>query len=214
MKFAIKKNQNGSLTPASFNSVINIGMRSWIGWMLGSFQSYQPGRPVSKVELGTNSVVRQRLTPAIYGYILNINPIYGTSPYPGDYLQTDTMYSIYGIKRIRYVENNQLDAAYNSVIDPIASNPIYLLEDVNFQFYPTNTWQAKLRYVKDPPNIHWAYTLDGNNRPIYDPANSVDPIFDNLTMMEIVVRALALVSVNLQLNQVMAYSQEIKNQGQ
>lgn len=214
MLFAIKKNQNGSLKPDDFNRVINVGMRSWIAWILGDFQTYQPGRPISKVELGNNSVVRQRLTPCIYGYILNIDATTGISPYPGDYLQTDTMYSIYGVKRIRYTENNQLHSAYNSVIDPIATNPIYLIEDDNFLFYPSTQWQAKLRYVKDPPDIHWGSTPDIHGRLVYDPATSVDPIFDNLTMMEIIVRALALVGVNLQLNTVIAYSNEIKNQGQ
>lgn len=213
MKFAVKKNQNGSLPPARFNEVINVGMRSWIAWILGNFQTYQPGRPIARVELGNNSVVRQRLTPTIYGYILNVDS-QGVSPYPHDYLQTDTMYSIYGYKRIRYAENNQLDSYYNSTIDPIASNPIYLIEDDNFQFYPTTVWQAKLRYVRDPQDIKWGYTLDSNDRPVYNPATSVDPIFDNLVMMEIICRSLQLVGVNLQLGVVIQYSQEIKNQGQ
>lgn len=214
MQFAIKKAQNGDLKPSDFNRVINVGMRSWIAWILGNFQTYQPGRPIARVELGNNSVVRQRLTPTIYGYILDINAATGVSPYPHDYLQTDTMYSIYGFKRIRYAENNQLDSYYNSVIDPIATNPIYLIEDDNFQFYPTTQWQAKLRYVRDPQDIVWRYTEDIHGRPLYDPITSVDPIFDNLTMMEIIVRALALVGVNLQLNVVIGYSNEIKNQGQ
>lgn len=212
--FAVKKNQNGTVKPNDFNRIINVGMRSWIAWMLGEFQTYQPGRPISKVELGNNSVVRQRLTPCIYGYILDIDAATGISAYPYGYLQTDTMYSIYGTKRIRYTENNQLDSAYNSVIDPIATNPIYLIEDKNFQFYPTNQWKAKLRYVKDPPDIHWGFTVNGNGVEVYDPSKSTDPIFDNLTMMEIIVRALQLVGTNLQVRDVIAYSQEIKNQGQ
>lgn len=213
MKYVINKTQNGDLPPSKFNSVINVGMRSWIAWILGNFQTYQPGRPISRVELGNNSVVRQRLTPTIYGYILPIDS-QGISPYPHDYLQTDTMYSFYGYKRIRYAENNQLDSYYNSTIDPIATNPIYLIEDDNFQFYPTTLWQAKLRYVRDPQDIIWGYTLDSKNRPVYNPATSTDPIFDNLTMLEIIVRALALVGVNLQLGVVMQYAEQIKQGGQ
>lgn len=214
MKFAVKKNQNGDLPPDRFNDVVNVGMRSWISWMLGSFQTYQPGRPIARVELGNNSVVRQRLAPTIYGYTLSVHSIYGTSNYPHDYLQTDTLYSIYGVKRIRYVENNRLDSFFNSTIDPIATNPIYLLEDTNFQFYPVTQYQAKLRYVRDPQDIHWGYTEDIHGRPVYSKALSTDPIFDNLTILEIIVRALQLVGVNLQLGVVMQYSQEIKNQGQ
>jgi len=214
MQFCCNKAQQGYLPPDKFNLVINVGMRSWISYILGDFQQYRPGRPIANIELGNNEVVRQRIAPTIYGYILNVNPITGISPYPGDYIQTDTMYSIYGHKRIRYAENTRLDSMYNSKIDPIATNPIYLLEDTNFQFYPETIWQAKLRYVKDPPDIHWGYTLDGNGRPIYDPSTSVDPIFDNTVMLEIIVRSLKIVGTNLQLEAVMQYANDVKNLGQ
>lgn len=214
MQYIIAKNQNGYLKPDDFDRVINSGMRSWIAWILGDFQQYQPGRPIAKVELGNNEIVRQRLTPCIYGYILNVSSIYGTSPYPGDYLQTDTMYSIYGVKRIRYIDNDKLDGVFNSVIDPIAINPVYLLESDRFQFYPTSIWQAKLRYVRDPQNIHWGFTTDINGRTVYDPLTSVNPIFDNLSIMEIISRALRMVGVNLQVGAVIQYAEEIKNEGQ
>lgn len=214
MQFIVNKNQNGYLKPEDFDRSINSGMRSWMSWVLGGLQQYQPGRPIARVELGNNEIVRQRITPAIYGYVLNVSSIYGTSPYPGDYLQTDTMYSIYGVKRVRYIDNDKLDGVYNSVIDPITTNPIYLLEDDRFQFYPISIWQTKLRYVRDPQSIHWAFNEDMHGRPIYDPINSVDPIFDNLSIMEIIARALRMVGVNLQVAEVIQFAEEIKTQGQ
>jgi hypothetical protein len=211
--YIINKNQQGNLPPAKFNLVINQGGRSYQSFLLGSFQQYTPGRPVARVELGNNRTVRQRLAPTIYGYILSI---YGTgkSPYPGDFLQVDSMYSIYGVKRMRYVEQNQLDAFYNSVIDPVATNPIYLIEDENFQFYPTSSYQAKLTYVRNAPEMLWGYDLDENNRPVYNANKSIQPVWDEVAMYEILVRALAIIGVNLQAGQVIAYSQEIKNSGQ
>ncbi len=213
MKFIINKNMQGFLQPSKFNLSINQGQRSYQAFLLGSFKDYTPGRPISRVELGQNSVVRQRLAPTIYGYNLSI---YGTgfSPYPGDYLQTDAMWGIYGHNRIRYVEQSALDSFYNSVIDPIATNPIYLLEDNGFRFYPENQWMAKLSYVKDAPEIVWGYTTDVNGRAVYNSATSVDPVWDTVAIFEIIVRALQIVGVNLQAPQVIAYSQEIKNTGQ
>lgn len=213
-KYIINKNQQGFLAPAKFNLVINQGARSYQSFLLGSFQQYTPGRPVAKVELGNNRTVRQRLAPVIYGYVLSISSATGKSPYPGDFLQVDSMYSIYGINRIRYAEQNQLDAYYNSAIDPISTNPIYLIEDENFQFYPTSTYQAKLTYVRDAPEMRWAYTLDGNNRPVYDAANSIQPVWDTVAMFDILARALKLVGINLQAQQVVAFSNEIKKEGQ
>ena len=96
--YAVKKNQNGSVTPAKFNEIINVGMRSWMAWMLGSFQTYQPGRPIAKVELGNNAVVRQRLSPCIVPATLAIDSS-GIASYPADYLQTDTMYQMSVNKR-------------------------------------------------------------------------------------------------------------------
>lgn len=219
-QYIINKNQQGNVTPSKFNLVINQGARSYQSFLLGSFSSYSSGRPVSRVELGNNRTVRQRLAPTIYNYNLHISP-YGKSPYPGDFLQVDAMWSIYGQsiysplnKRIRYAQQNSLDSTYNSVIDPIESNPIYLIEDVGFQFYPVDTYEAKLSYVRDAPEMKWAYTLDGNNRPVYDAVNSIQPVWDSSAMFEIVCRALKIIGVNLQLGIVIQYANEIERNGQ
>lgn len=208
----VKKNQQGYLKPADFNIFINQGQRSYASWLLGSFQQYTPGRPVARVELGNNATVRQRLTPVIYGYVLSIDG-QGKSPYPGDYLQTDAM-SIYGFKRVKMVEQDRLYAYMNSVIDPVATNPIYLLKDDGFQFYPVTTGQANLSYVRNPPAILWAFTEDGNGRAIYDSVNSVDPVWDELACFEILTRALQMFGVSIQAREVVAFSQEIKANGQ
>lgn len=212
--FAIKKNNNGDLKPVDFNRLINAAQKQWLAYMLGNIQTYQPGRPIASHELGNNRTLRQRITPVIYGYILDVNATTGMSPYPGDFLQVDSMYSIYGVKRVRFSEQNQLDSFYNSVIDPIASNPIYLVKDTGFQFYPTSQWQARLSYVREPPRVEWAYTEDVHGRPVYDPVHSIDPVFDDLTVLEIIVRVLALVGLNLQVAAVIGYSNEIKSNGQ
>lgn len=217
-QFILNKNQQGYFRPADFNRTYNAGQKQYQSYLLGSFQTYMAGRPIAKVELGQNSVVRQRLAPTIYGYTLQINP-YGESPYPGDYIQTDAMWSIYGAniyshKRIRFVQQNSLDANYNSVIDPIATNPIYLVTDTGFQFYPTNQYTARLHYVRDAPQVVWGYTLDGNGRPIYDHATSVDPVWDDVACMDILTRALLMVGVNLQAGAVAQYAEQLKREGQ
>lgn len=211
--YAINKFQGGGLSPAEFNRINNIGMRSYISYLLGSFQTYTPGRPIAKVELGNNSVVRQRLTPSIYQYNLSVDAS-GYSPYPGDFLQVDAMWSIYGYDRVRFVDQDRWYSTFKSTIDPIATNPIYMIKDIGLEFAPINIGAAKMSYVRNPPNMIWAYITDINGREVYDPANSVQPIFDDLSILEIIVRGLQLVGVNLQAADVAQYSQMIKNQGQ
>lgn len=213
-QYIIGKNITGGyLSPKDFGTVTNQGQRSYTSFLLGTMQNYTPGRPIANVELGQNSVVRQRLTPIIYGYNLNVDAT-GFSPYPGDYLQTDGMWSIYGYRRIRYIDQHNFSFVYGSVIDPIATNPIYLLEYENFRFFPNNIANAKLNYVRTPPEIVWGYDEDINGRPVYNPAKSTQPVWDDLALFEIVARAMLLVGVNLQAGQVAEYANEIKQRGQ
>lgn len=213
MQYIINKNQSGYLAPFEFNNNINFGQNSYISFLLGTFQMYVPGRPISKVELGQNSVVRQRLTPSIYEYNLAIDPT-GYSPYPGDFLQVDAMWSIYGYERIRWADQDKWYSMYNSVIDPPATNPIYRIRDIGLQFAPESIGAARMSYVRVPPAIIWGYTLDGNGIEVYDPATSQDPIWDNTAMLDIVARALRMSGVNLQAADVSNYANEIKNIGQ
>jgi hypothetical protein len=214
MLYAVAKNESqGYLSPDDFQTVFNQAQKSYAAFLLGSFQTYNPGRPISKVELGNNTVVRQRLSPIIYGYNLNVD-VTGFSSYPSDYLQTDAMWSFYGFQRIRQIQQDSLFSVYNSVIDPISSNPIYLLEDVGFRFYPQSIGQSKLSYVRNPPNVVWGYTTDPNGLPVYNEALSTQPVWDDASILEIIVRALRLVGVNLDFATVSQYSNEIKMAGQ
>jgi len=213
MQFASNKAQQGYLPPSKFNLIINQAQKSYSSHLLGGFETYTPGRPISKVELGQNSVVRTRLTPTIYGYNLNVDST-GFSPYPDDYLQTDGMWSIYGFRRIRYASQEKFYSIYGSVIDPIANNPIYLIEDVGFRFYPQSIGNARLSYVRNPPDIIWGYVDDINGRPVYSAAASSQPVWDDASILEIIVRALALLGVNLQSGALVQYSEMIKKEGQ
>lgn len=212
--YACKKNkQQGYVSPTDFQIIINQGQRSYAASLLGSFPQYTPGRPIARVELGQNSVIRERLTPIIYGYNLPVDAS-GFSPYPANYLQTDSMWSIYGYQRIRYADQHKLASIYNSVIDNIATNPIYLLEDRGFRFYPQSTATARLNYVKECPDMIWGYTLDSNGIEVYNAATSTQPVWDSVALYDIIVRALLLVGVNLNAQVLMQYANEIKSSGQ
>jgi hypothetical protein len=212
--YAVGKNlQQGYVSPADFNLIINQAQKSYVSYLLGSFQQYQPGRPVARIEFGQNSVIRQRLSPIIYQTNLGIDS-FGYSPYPADYLQSDAMWSLYGYERIREVQQNFLYSTYNSVIDPIADWPLYTIEDTGFRFFPITLGSAKLSYVAQPPDMEWGYTLNVNGIPVYSAGSSVQPVWDDATILEIIVRALRLVGVNLQYNDVSAYANQIQVQGQ
>lgn len=211
--YAVNKQQSGYVTESEFSLCINQAQDSYADYLCGEYQSYQNQRSQARVSWGQNQNVRESLTPVIYGYILNPDSN-GIAPYPSDYQKTDAMITIYGFNRVRFATQDRLYAFMNSVIEPVATNPIYLVKDIGFQFYPATIGQARLSYVRTPPRIVWGYTLDGDGLPVYNAATSIDPVWSDLDCLEIITRALRLVGVNLQSAAVSQYANEIKGNGQ
>ena len=210
-QFAVNKAQNGYLTPAEFNLTINQAQVSYQDYLLGEFQQYQYGRPQARITYSQNENIRQRLSPLITQATLTINGS-GEVAYPADYVQTDTIITA-AFNRVRYVQQDALYSYYNSQVDPIATNPIYLLEPTGFQFYPVTLGSAILTYVKDAPEIVWGYTTV-SGRPVYSSGTSILPVWDNVDLLEIIARALKLIGLNLQEGQVQQYANQVTQTGQ
>jgi len=213
IQYIIAKNQDGYLSPDEFNLVINQAQTSFMNYLLGEFQQYQPQRPSARVAYSQNQDTRQRLIPFIKETVLDIDSS-GFSNYPVDYQETDAMLSLYGFNRIRFIQQDSQFSYINSVIDPIATNPLFLIKQEGFQFYPTDLYRVNLSYVGTPQELFWANINNMYGIPIWDQANSTDPAWFDIDCLEIIARALRMVGVNLQANDVSAYAEEIKTQGQ
>jgi hypothetical protein len=211
-QFAINKDQGGYLPPSDFNLTINQAQDSYENYLLGEFQQYQIGRAQAMVNYSQNENIRQRLTPLIAQANLTIDSN-GVAPYPTNFLQVDAMFKADEVSRIRFVQQERLYSNYSSQIDPIATNPIYLLESGQFQFYPKTLGAASVSYVKSAPDIVWAYTTV-SGRPVYNSATSVQPVWADVDLLEIIARALKIIGVNLQMGQVEQYANQVTNQGQ
>jgi hypothetical protein len=211
-QFAVNKAQNGYLTPDEFNLTINQAQVSYQGYLLGEFQQYQYGRPQARVVYSQNENVRQSLSPLITEATLTINATTGQAPYPSDYVQADAVITS-AFQRVRFIQQDALYSYYNSQIDPIATNPIYLLEPTGLQFYPITLGSAILTYIKDAPTIVWAYTTV-SGRPVYNPSTSVQPVWSDIDSLEIIARALKLIGLNLQDGQVQQYANQVTQIGQ
>jgi len=214
VKYACAKNlQDGYISPDDFNLSMNTAQNQYLDFLLGEYQKYQPTRPFSPVAFADNQRVRTSMAALIYGTVLSIDST-GLANYPSDFEQVDAMWSVYNHYRIRFTQQDQLWSKYRSVIDPVETNPLYLLKQEGFQFYPTDLLQARMSYVRTPPPIHWGYDTDGNGLPVYNPALSQDPIWSETDIFQVIIRALKLVGVNLQFGVVMQYANDIKNVGQ
>lgn len=215
MKYCVAKNTSqGYLSPEDFFRTINSAQQQYLDELLGSYKKYQPTRPIPVVAFGQTQKIRQSLSPLVYGTVLSINSITGIASFPYDFEQVDAMWSQYNFYNIKFVQQDFLSSYYRSTIDPIESNPVYLLKHEGFQFYPENYGFARLSYIRTPPSIVWAWVYDSNNVPVYDPVNSQHPVWADYDMLNIISRALRMVGVNLQFNDVIQYANEIKTIGQ
>ena len=211
-QFAINKAQNGYLTPSEFNLTINQAQVSYQDYLLGEFQQYQPGRPQARINYSQNQNIRQRLTPLLATASLAVNAGTGAVAYPADYVQSDSLLTS-TLQRVRYTQQDSLYSYYNSTIDPVATNPIYMITSTGFQFYPITIGTVTLNYIKEAPSIVWAYTTV-SGRPVYSSGTSVQPVWDNVDLLEIIARALKLIGLNLQDGQVQQYANQVTQTGQ
>lgn len=212
-----KNNSQGYVSPDDFNLVINAAQRSYLDYLLGEYQRYQIQRPIAVVEFGQNQRIRDSISPLIYGAVLPINSTTGIAPFPSDYEYTDAMWSIYGNYNIRFIQQDRLDAYIHSSIDPVITNPVYLIQHEGFRFFPERPYgenQARMSYVRNPPSMVWGYVYDSNGLPVWNPSTSQNPVWSNTDMLQIIVRALAMVGVNLSYGSVLQYSNSIKEGGQ
>jgi len=212
-----KNKQQGYASPEDFYTYINQAQRSYMDYLLGEYQKYQAQRPIAVVQFGQNERVRDSIAPLIYNAILPINSTTGIAPRPSDYEYVDAMWSVYGTYNITFTQQDRKDAYIHSAIDPVVTNPVYLIRHEGFEFFPQRPYgenQAAMSYVRTPPSIVWGYVEDSNGIPVWNPATSQDPVWSDTDCLQIIVRALMLVGVNLQFNTVMAYANEIKQGGQ
>jgi len=213
-----KNLQQGYVSPDDFNNTLMpVAQSSYLDYLKGEYQKYQLRRPISVVEFGQNQMIRQSLAPLVYNTVLPINSTTGIAPFPSDYEVNDAMWSVYGHYNIKFIQQDRADSYLHSSIDPIATNPVYLIRQEGFEYFPSNPYGynlASLSYLRTPPPIFWGYDLDGNGLPVYNAALSQQPIWADTDIYEVIARALQLVGVNLQIGTVIQYANELKNIGQ
>jgi hypothetical protein len=212
IQYISNKFQGGEITGDEYMDMINQAQRDFLSFLLGQFVSYQYGRPVSRVQFGMNEIVRQRVTPFIDPPALLTIDANGIAPYPTGLQQVDAMYTS-DMNRVRYVPQHKLYSYLNSKIDPIATNPIFLIQSNGFKFYPNTLGSALISYVNTPPDVVWKSAPDAQGRPQYTSVGSVGPLFYDVDCMELISRCLAMVGVNLQASEVSGYAQRVKTEG-
>ena len=158
--FIAGKNQQGAVTPDNFNLLVKQSNSEYQSYLLGEVEQFQYNNPKARIELGQNLVLL-RLSPFIQSPVPLTIDSNGKSPYPNDYVERVALYTV-SMSKIRWATQDRVAAFLSDPIDVIATNPIYLVEDSGFQFYPLTLAQAKLSYIRTGATPFWGYNQSGS----------------------------------------------------
>jgi len=208
--FTIKKsNAGGYLTPDEFNLIINRAQIQYFNKLYGNQNDYRYDRPVPKIAYAITEKISNSLSVFLSDSTTLTIDANGQVNIPSDLFQTVSLtktisgidYEITRVEQDRVANN--LTSAYDA---PDTEFPIYTQLRTKFQFYPKNLGSANLYYLKKPTDMVWAYTIV-SNRPQYDAANSVQPLWKDMDMNEIIYIALSYVGINLKDGEVSQFAQ-------
>jgi hypothetical protein len=118
---------------------------------------------------------------------------------PNDLFQTVSItHTVAGLDyEITRVEQDRVANNLTSSIEaPDAKYPIYTQLRTKLQFYPKNLATATITYLIEPADMVWGYTIV-SGRPVYNAGTSVQPLWKDMDMNEIIYLALSYIGVNL-----------------
>jgi hypothetical protein len=297
LKFIVRKNQLGSLSPDDFAYAFNTAQRNYYDFLVGRIEQYQYGRAVSRVGLSMTDNVVSRLMPFESSVFLNninststtsvaIPTAVGTSVTfstqtglsytAGQYLRIandathffdasvisynsstgslvtsslsnfgtgtfaswtigggvtlasglltatkpinfNKLLSIYTQNNFRVyrIEENRFAERMQDSIDPVdEANAFYVEQNTNWRIYPTSLTTLTLKYLTVPTDVVWAYTLDGSGRPVYASSGSVDPLWKDNDIDELVGRAAKIIGVSFKEPTLSQFGQGVINTGE
>jgi hypothetical protein len=164
---------------------------------------------VPKISYAVTEKISNSLSPFLSDSTALVIDGNGQVNIPNDLFQTVSLtHTISGIDyEITRVEQDRVANNLTSEYDaPDTEYPIYSQLRTKFQFYPKNLATANLYYLRKPTDMVWAYTTV-SQRPVYDAANSVQPLWKSMDMNEIIYIALSYVGVNLKDGEVSQFAQ-------
>ena len=198
--FIVKKsNAGGYITPSEFNLLINRAQIQYFNKLYGNQNDYRYDRPIPKISYAVTEKISNSLSPFLSDKTTVTIDANGQCTTPTDMIQMvavtkDVSGKEYEITRVEQdrVANN-LTSYYDA---PDAEFPIYSQLRTKLQFYPKTLATAMIIYLRKPTNMVWAYTTV-SGRPVYDSGTSVQPLWSDVDMNEIMYLALSYIGVNL-----------------
>jgi hypothetical protein len=194
-KFLLRQNQSGSISTTDFFNAWNTEQYAYHSDLLGPWERMSNSKSGANTGLIMNETIMGKLSPFTIAGSVAISSGQATKP-------TDF---IYGLARrlelngdeflVTKINHGQKWYVNNDAIDPpsVTDGTYYIIEYENYyDVLPTSaTGNLQLDYIAKPENISWGFTYDNQNRPVYNAGLSVQPKWDDSTIIAITKRALA-----------------------
>lgn len=169
MFFLARKNQSGTNVKDCIDSW-NIEQASLHADLLGRWQNGGNSKTGANTGLIQNETILTQLAPFTNPATIAIAS--GQVPKPALFAYTLDL-RING-KKVFPITHDQIDSVNDSVIDPpsVTDSKYYYTEYLSYYYLlpQSVTGNADLDYIANCADIFWAYTLDGNNRQVYNPS--------------------------------------------
>lgn len=223
VKYLADKDQQGNFTPKEFNESIDRALNEWVMKRYNNLKEVQPDKQGWQENQKVTDDLRFLLVRNEYS---NVNS-QGELLLPEDYLHLSSVvynykYSENGKtvvipKSVDIVDDNEIASFLGSRIYRKRINAkkyvIAAFYSDKLQFYPKDINVVDLTYLRKPIKPFWAFTLNGQGRPVYDPTNSVDLEVPDNCVNEICMMCASYLSINLRDAQLSQYVEMQKQQG-
>lgn len=211
LRFLIRKNQSGNISATDFFYAWNSEQYAYHDDLVGKWQNRNNTKESMNTGLIQNEVIMTKLAP--FTIPVTIVVVGGQAIKPNDHIYTLAL-RINDTKVFK-INHDQKWAVLDDVIDPpsIADDSYYYLEYLNYySFLPTAVTSVELDYVASCTDVKWAFTIVGG-RQVYDSVLSVQPKWNQNTIIEITKRTLKSLGVSYKDNDFSSYGQSIITAG-
>ena len=204
LNFLANSRQSGKITPANFNLAIQ---RAGMQFFLNEIKKWQDSQ-----------VVTDAISPFIDVQILNISSN-GQVPYPTFYVDTIAVRHLYykpngSAIEVPVVEVNNSaigEVSQSEIVAPTKRYPNISYYTNYMQFLPKDIGNAIYEYFRLPIDPIWNFTVV-NNRPVYNPATSVQLEFRDKDHNEIVMITAGYLGLNLSMPELLQGAELFKAQ--
>lgn len=212
LRFICRKNKLGSLNPQDFQDAFNTAQRNYYDFLVGRIEQYRYDAPTPRVGLSMSDNIVSRLSPFFYSSTINVTS--GAATKPVGYNKLISMYTT-DFYRIYRIEEDRFAERFQDSIDPVDKYNAFFVEQNNtWNIYPTTITQVVIRYLVVPTPVVWGYTVDGSGRPVYNSGTSVQPVWLDNDIDEILGRTAKIIGVSIKEPILQQFGQSVINTGE